>query len=293
MSNLRLLFRFSRPLNLLLAALTYGLGLGLARYLGITLDVPAAFLGGVLVVLVMISTNYLSEYFLFPQVPFTVLETPRQHAESRRLLLVAGLAFLGAVAVLIISLLANNSMSMLDGLFLVMILLVSLLYAVPPFRLVDRGFGEFLLAVMVADLIPAFGFLLQSNSLHRLLPMMAFPLTALALAYFIVLDFPNYHEDLKYERQTLVMRLGWERAIPLHNILILFAYLLFAAAPLLGFPWRLVWPAFLPLPFSIIQILWLRNISLGGRPAWNFLLATATSAFGLTTYLLTLTFWIR
>jgi hypothetical protein len=55
----------------------------------------------------------------------------------------------------------------------------------------------------------------------------------------------------------------------------------------------LIWPVFLALPFAAIQMIWLQRIASGGRPLWQFLTALASATFGLTVYLLTLTFWIR
>jgi hypothetical protein len=71
------------------------------------------------------------------------------------------------------------------------------------------------------------------------------------------------------------------------------AFLLFAAGPFLEYPWGLLWPVFLALPFAAIQIIWLQRIANGGRTLWNFLIALASATFGLTIYLLALTFWIR
>ena len=119
------------------------------------------------------------------------------------------------------------------------------------------------------------------------------PLTFLSFAAFLALDFPSYAEDLKYGRGTLLVRMGWERAVPLHHGLVIAAYVLFMLAPLLGFTLRLLWPAFLTLPFALLQIYWLRNIALGAKPIWSLLSANAISLFGLTAYFLTLTFWLR
>ena len=51
--------------------------------------------------------------------------------------------------------------------------------------------------------------------------------------------------------------------------------------------------AFLTLPFALFQIFLLRSISLGAKPNWTLLHATSLAVFGLTTYFLTLTFWLR
>ena len=47
------------------------------------------------------------------------------------------------------------------------------------------------------------------------------------------------------------------------------------------------------LPVAIYQVVILRNISEGAPPLWNILLVTSAAIFGLTTYLLTLTVWLR
>ncbi len=157
----------------------------------------------------------------------------------------------------------------------------------------DKGFGELLLSIQIAYFSPSIAYLLQAGTYHNLVVFISIPLILLTLAMFLALDFPSYADDIKYERNTLLARLGWEHAIPFHHLLILGAYVLFAAAPIFGFSFRLLWPAFLTFPFALLQIYWLRNISLGSRPLWNFLTANAIAIFGLTAYLLTLTFWLR
>ncbi|MFH1907092.1 MAG: hypothetical protein ABIL11_06905, partial [Chloroflexota bacterium] len=57
------LLRLSRPLQLLLAALAYLLGAGIARYLGIHLNGGAFWLGLVWVMLIQIAAYLLAEYF--------------------------------------------------------------------------------------------------------------------------------------------------------------------------------------------------------------------------------------
>jgi 1,4-dihydroxy-2-naphthoate octaprenyltransferase len=119
------------------------------------------------------------------------------------------------------------------------------------------------------------------------------PVTALALAYFLILDFPAFADDLKYERLTLLTRLTWQRAVPLHHGLVIAAFALLAAAPLLGVSLALLWPAFLTVPFAILQILLLRNIALGTRPLWRPLTFLAAALFALTVYLLTFSLFLR
>ena len=107
------------------------------------------------------------------------------------------------------------------------------------------------------------------------------------------MDFPAYATDRKFNRVTLLTQLGWERAIPLHHLFVLLAYILFAASPAFGISLSLIWRVFLTLPFALFQMIQLRNLSLGGPTNWTLLSVTALTTFGLTTYLLTLTFWLR
>jgi 1,4-dihydroxy-2-naphthoate octaprenyltransferase len=145
----------------------------------------------------------------------------------------------------------------------------------------------------VANLVPIFAFVLQYNDLHRLLVMSTFPLTALHLAMMIVFEFPDYMNDLRHEKLTLLVRIGWEKGIVLHNILILTAFLLLGLAATFGLPLAIVLPAFIPLPLGLLQIWQLRRISAGAKPNWTTLGFTAVVLFGSVTYLLAFTFWTR
>jgi 1,4-dihydroxy-2-naphthoate octaprenyltransferase len=223
-------------------------------------------------------------------------ETDENHAERvllRNAALMVSVGALAAIAVIAILLGQEGALSPIVLLFMGLSLLLVLAYAVPPLRLVDAGFGEFTLAVHIAMIAPAIGFILQAGEYHRLVGIVSFPLTLLALAYFLVLDFPTFAADEKFDRRTLLRRMGWQRAVPLHHGLILGAYLLLSSALLFGLAWGLIWPSFLTLPFAILQIFWVRNISLGAKPIWNLLTVNALAVFGLTTYLLTFAFWLR
>jgi len=149
------------------------------------------------------------------------------------------------------------------------------------------------LAIQIAYIIPSIGFVLQANETHRLLTILIIPLTALGLAYFLILNFPTFADDEKYQRGTMLRLFTWQRAVPIHHSLIIFAYFVFALAPLFGFSFNLIWPAFLTLPFAIFQIIQVRAIANGNPPNWKLLTSTALIVFGLTTYFLTLTFWLR
>lgn len=289
---LRNLFRLSHPLHILLAALTYFLGASIANYLGKPFRADSFWLGLVAVLLAQVSMLLLAEVFRPYNEPIMEGETRRDRLALRNNALYISIAALAADGV-IAFLLYNNSHLSISGLFFILLSLgLVLTHAMPPFRFVNRGFGEFVQAAHLGYVIPSIAYILQADITHRFL-FVTIPLTFLAFAYFIVMDFPSFASDSKYNRSTLLTRLGWERVVPLHHLFVLLSYLFLLVSSYFGLSLSLLWPAFLTLPFAIFQIFQLRNIALGARTNWNLLTVTALSVFGLTAYFLSLTFWLR
>lgn len=287
------MIKLTRPLYLLLAALTYLLGASIPAYLGKPFQLVPFVLGLVIALLAQISMSYLREVFRPHNEPLIASETPQKKETLRNNLLYISIGMVGTIALIAFLIYLNFTLTLPAFFFLLSSLILILVYAVPPLHLVNRGFGELILAVHIAYIIPSIAFLLQAGELSRLLTTLLLPLTTLALAYFLIVNFTTFPVDQKYERGTLLRRLTWERAVPLHHSLIIFTYLTFGLAPLFGFALNLIAPAFLTLPFAIFQIYQLQAISNGNPPNWKLLTATALAAFGLTTYFLTLTFWLR
>jgi 1,4-dihydroxy-2-naphthoate octaprenyltransferase len=286
------MLRLTRPLHLLLAALTYCLGAGIANYLGKPFRTDAFWLGLAGVILAQLTMNLLAEVFRLDAEPLLENESSGERRILRNNALYISIASLTSLAVIVYILYSTNHLPLLSFLFLLLSLLTILIYAIPPFRFINRGFGEFLLAAHLAYVFPYLAYTLQAGETHSFL-ILTIPLTFLAFAYFIVMDFPSFASDRKYDRVTFLTRLGWERVVPLHHLFVLVAYLLLAAAPIVGISLSLIWPVFLTMPFAFFQMLQLRNISLGAPTNWTLLSFTALATFGLTAYLLTLTFWLR
>ncbi len=299
--KIRLLILLSRPLFLLGGALVYGLGVGIARYLGSPIDWGMYFLGQAYVTIMQLSAQYLNEYFDTPadqsnphRTPFSggsgaVGEGKLAH-ETVMWAALTALTILASLTVVIINLVTLSP-------FLVTIVVLAFLgsffYSVPPVRLSYSGYGELTTSIMVANLVPIFAFVLQYGELHRLLVMSTFPLTALHMAMMIVFEFPDFLNDLKHEKATLLVRVGWERGMVVHNILILTAFLLLGLAATFGLPLAIALPAFIPLPLGLLQIWQMRRIASGGKPNWTTVGFTAVILFGSVAYLLAFTFWTR
>ena len=287
------MIKLTRPLHLLLAVLTYLLGASIPAYLGKPFQLVPFLLGLTITMLAQISMSYMREVFRPHNEPLIEGETPQKKETLRNNLLYISIGMVGTIALIAFLIYVNFTPVLQTFFFLFSSFILVLAYSIPPLHFVNRGFGELILAVHIAYIIPSIAFLLQAGEMSRLLTVLLLPLTTLALAYFLILNFTTFPEDQKYERGTLLRRLTWERAVPLHHSLIVFTYLTFALAPLFGFSLNLIAPAFLTLPFAIFQIYQLQAISNGNPPNWKLLTATALAVFGLTIYFLTLTFWIR
>jgi len=287
------ILRFSRPLFLLLAALVYGMGTVLAGYLGNPISQIAFWVGLLGVLALQAAMSLLSEVFRSLTDPLVQDETIRIRKALHDEMLYTSAAALAVFLVMFFLLFNRGDLSPHAILFFVLEVGLVLVYAVPPVRLVNRGFGELILALHLGYLVPSLGFLLQAGEYHRLLALLVFPLVLLGLACFLVLDFPTFSQDRKYNRGSMLVRIGWERAVPLHNLLIAAAYLILLASPLFKVSLTLVWPAFLTAPFALLQVISLHAIARGGKPIWQLLQATAIATFGLTAYFLTLTFWLK
>jgi 1,4-dihydroxy-2-naphthoate octaprenyltransferase len=121
--------------------------------------------------------------------------------------------------------------------------------------------------------------------------MLTFPLTCLYLAAEIARSLQTFAEDIRLDRVTMLVRLGWQRGMTLHNILITAAYLLLALAVIFKLPWRLAFPVFLSLPVALFEIYQMTAIAAGAKPRWRLLAVTSAGLVGLAVYFMNLALW--
>ncbi|MEX1071775.1 MAG: prenyltransferase [Anaerolineales bacterium] len=302
-SPLLLFLRLSRPLFLLGGALNFFLGIGIARYLGFQLNWSVIALGQVWVTAMQLSTHYLNEYFDYPsdaanrnRTPFTGGSGVLGKGEGQlrpEIALYAATFTLTAVALATYGLSRQGAINSYVLTIMVLGFLGAFFYSVPPLRLTSTGYGELTTALLIANLVPAFGFVLQTGELHRLLAMSTFPLTLLTLASTLALEFPDYASDIKAEKRTLFVRLGWQNAIRVHHVLVLSAYLLFGVAMSLGLPLAIAVPPLLTLPLALLQIWYMNRIAIGLKPNWTALTLNGLVFTAACAYLMTYAFWTR
>ena len=299
MNTLRLFLRLSRPPLLLIAAVLYFLGVGAARYLGATIDWELYWLGQAWLILVQFVIHALNEYFEGAEEQRNpsknlivgssgVLELGKLPRAAALWSSVACAMAAGWLSILLI----RDSQGSIESLVILLVMAVAgLAYSIPPLRLSATGYGELVLSFFITALVPVLAFTLQMGEMHRVLTMITFPLVCFFLSLVLILEFPTYATDMKYGRQCLLLRLGWQRGISLHHLLVLGGFLLLGLAVLWGLPWKIAIPLAAVLPIGLFQVWYLNRIGQGVKPNWTILTTVAVATFGLTIYFLTYGLW--
>jgi 1,4-dihydroxy-2-naphthoate octaprenyltransferase len=290
---LKLSLHLSRPHFLLGGFLLFGLGAAIATYLGKPVDWSLYILGQLLVTSIQLMAQAMHTFFdntREQEVTFrSLFGGDRKALEPQHLPYIA--ALISAIVTLTISatlaaiLLVVKNVSFVTWAFVLIGFLTAFFYSTPPVRLITSGFGEIIATIVVASFVPVFSFTLQTGELHRLLLMSTIPLAALLFAALIAFEFPDYASDLKRDRQTLMVRIGWESAMKLHDLAILFAIISFITAYVIGLPDRVALGALISFPLAIAQIWQMNRIKAGAAARWRTFTLSALALFALTAYL--------
>ena len=273
--------------------LLYGLGTAIATYLGKPIDWSLYILGQLLVTSIQLMAQAMVVFFdgaPTREVTFQSLFSGDRKALDPEHLpytaaLISTIVTLTISATLAALLLIVKNVGFVPWAFMLMGFFAAFFYSTPPVRLITSGFGEIIASIIVASFVPILSFTLQTGELHRLLPMSTVPLVALLFAAFIASEFPDYASDLKRDRKTLMVRLGWEPAMKLHDLAILFAILSFITAYVLGLPDRVALGALISFPLAITQVWQLNRIKAGLPPRWRTFTLSALTLFAMTAYL--------
>ena len=297
------ILRIAQPILLIGGLLTYTLGLGIVHYLGFTIDWITAILGSTLVLFILTAKNFLSAFFTYPEdLPSADLSKEIKGEDpdfislkglQRNLLLQIGLVVLGIGAAVTFVLMMRKAVGYAELLALGAALLLSLLAVVPPVRAERHGYGELIEAILICNLFPAIAFLLQNPTVHPFLGILTFPLTFIYLAMKVATSLEYYAFSTKFKTGSMLVQMGWQRAVSLHNLSILLAFLLLGGFVLLRLPWVVAWSIFLALPLGLLQIFLVQRIADGAKPRWWMVRLSAVSTFGVMAYLTTLTLWMH
>jgi 1,4-dihydroxy-2-naphthoate octaprenyltransferase len=139
--------KMARPLQLMLAVLTYSLGAGISRYLGHPVHLAVFGLGLLAILAIETAAFWLVEYFHLPLTPLGKEEAPSHRDVLRTGLFLSAAALLTVAGVIIVTLLLARLLPVLAGILMGLIVIFFVAYSVPPMSLAEAGYGELAMSI--------------------------------------------------------------------------------------------------------------------------------------------------
>ncbi|MFI5297528.1 MAG: prenyltransferase [Polyangiales bacterium] len=262
---------------LLYSPILYGLGAALALGGSGHVNGRMYFFGLAVVWITHAMTHYCNEYFDYDADVANVHATP----------------FTGGSRVLVDGLLARNvalrAALALTGVSLVMMLALptttakivclaaialAWMYSTPPFRLVGRGLGEITVVVVLNVLTPLFGLVVQGGTIGVRLFAVVVPLGVIGYMRMLIMSIPDREGDALAGKRTVVVRVGPEAVVHLHNAGMFLAYASLPILVLLGLPKTVAACVALTAPLAVWQSVrlhqgaWKSSAMLRSIPFW-------------------------
>jgi 1,4-dihydroxy-2-naphthoate octaprenyltransferase len=291
---LRTLLNIIKPFQLVSLMLSYLLGAGLVQYVREMRSWPVFIQGGVLLIFIHFSLECLK---LLQR-----LADPRNWPDRMSLKdarLVRLLCTILAATLLTVATTIFITWMQTGVVWHGLVILITVVLAVGGLYYFSQSieallrFELLIEAVLFIVIPPALAYFLQSSDLHWLLTMVVFALVPGYLTNRLLILLKRFSSDYKFGVKTIVILMGWENTMLLHNALILLTYLLFALIALLGFPWFLIWPVFLSLPIGLVEIWLIERVKRGMKPFWGIMQFASACVLWIPMYLIGFAFWIR
>ena len=171
------------------------------------------------------------------------------------------------------------------------IVLTILLYTVKPIRLIYSGYGEILQTFLLAFLLPAFGYSIQTGgNLHPTLVYICLPLFFVVLAHLYISENRSLSSDIQKYRTTAVMRFGSELTLRIAMYLIAFSYVFILLLGMNKLPWRFVVRWYVSIPLAVYLIWHLNKIYNGEKPNWTLVSFLSNALVWLNLFLMVYAF---
>ncbi|MDP2730439.1 MAG: 1,4-dihydroxy-2-naphthoate octaprenyltransferase [Dehalococcoidales bacterium] len=138
-------------------------------------------------------------------------------------------------------------------------LISGLSYSGGPFSWAKRGFGELLVGLNFGILMTLGAFYVQTQSFSWLPVVAAISVSLLIAAVLYINEFPDYTADKQVGKNTLVVRLGRNKAVVLYAVIMLGVYLAIGAGVITGVMPLTALLGLITLPLSIRAIQYTRR----------------------------------
>jgi len=270
--------------ELIFSTLLYFLGLSVAVYLGTSIDWAEAAFGLVALLSLHLAMQYLYTYFAIEEALLTRLEEFFKLYQAKRasdqiiidrprfLFALLSLPFFLIFTLAILILAQQGAFTVGFALILFLMLLLWGLMVVPPVQLLSTASRDVFTGLLWVIFYPVFAIILQRGTSNNVLFLFTLPLFLIYLSNRIALQMEHYDSDSHRQSQTLLVQIGWETGMRLHNIILLAAFVILLLTPIIfSLAWSLVWPLLLALPFALAQFLQMIRIQNGSPPNWRLL----------------------
>jgi 1,4-dihydroxy-2-naphthoate octaprenyltransferase len=271
------LLQMGRLKFLLYSPIMYGLGAAVGIASAGRVNAGKYFFGLGVVWVTHAMTHYCNEYFDYEADVANVNATPFTGG-SRVLvngLLPRSAALRAAIALTAVSLLMMLGLPTASAKVVgLAAIALAWMYSAPPFRLVGRGLGEITVVLVLNVLTPVFACTVQGGAVGASLLAVVFPLGIIGYMRMLVMSIPDREGDAAAGKRTLVVRLGPEAVVRIHNAGMFAAY---ASLPLLvgaGLPGRVATGIALTAPLAAWQAVrlsagaWRSSAMIRSVPFW-------------------------
>lgn len=271
---------YLKPVNFVIGLFTFLLGLALVSFLNIEINWTPVIIGYAL----LLSTQGGEGVIAWGRAEDN---QPGLNGAKRKFTLamaISAVLFMliaGLLAILLNQTRNNSTLILITVIMLVLTLARSLIFSEK--RLLS--YQEIFDSIVLVGLYPAFSFVVATGELHRLLALISIPLVFIFLGAKVGLAFPKYASDLSGRRDTLLIKLGWQNGIILHDLSLLGGVILLGVAGLIGLTWQLVWPNILLLPLIITELMIVHRMAEGAKRNWRLLKVNAYSIIFLSIYI--------
>lgn len=285
------LFKMSRPAQILLLTGVYIFGSIITVALGSSLNMAAFTIGLLAFIPTCASIHYANEYADFDTDALTE-RTPysggsgalSESGMPRRMALIAAW-----ISLLIASILAVISwfMGLLSPMALVILVLgvfLGWMYSLPPLALAWHGWGEVTNAFLGGMLVPVYAYAVQTGTVSREIILASLPFSMLVFNNLLASQWPDRLADAAVGKRTLVTRWSAQRLSWIYFAVASIAYLSLLLYQGSIFPSPVVWSSFLVLP----MVIWGGLDFIHGRSPFSsvaamvFLLIVQTAAWWAT-----------
>ena len=284
--------------ELVFTVLLYLLGIAVAVYSGVRIDWQNAVIGLIALLSLHVGMKFLHTHFALDADLLTRLEEIFELNKAKRagdqliidrprfLFALLSLPFFFSFLLSVMVLAQQGALSIGFGLVLFLMLALWGCLILPPLQLLSSPYRDLAAGIQWVIFYPIFGSILQRSMLPDVLFLFTLPLFLVFLSSSIALQFEQYDEELRRDSKTLLVQIGWETGMRIHNLLLLIAFVVLLLMPILfSLAWPLVWPLLIALPFAVAQLGQMIHIHNAGTPNWRLLKFSAQATCILLLYL--------